>query len=471
MLRQVVTVCGVVFGSASLVSQVFAQTTPAAIEAPPYTPEAPSNTPTPSPTPTNAPATPTVPRQTSTTETTPPVAPPPPTSTVARAAQAVAELVRIHGILRPDVVFSSAAVESFSNPNASAVTAAANPVLANLPAESRLSFQAAQSRFGIWIAEKESVRGHLEFDFIDFGKASPTVQALVRLRIASVEWSPIEPLTIAAGQDWDLHAPINPYGVNMVGGNFQAGNTGFMRHQLKALYKLGSSLELAAAIGLQSPNAAAKDGAVELARMPTFALRAVALLGKLGKVGLSGIVSRLRFAPGPDERHAVAGALALFGELTPYETLGVRFEAYVGRNVANLGALGISNGVRAQDVEEVAGFLSARQTFLAQHAVYGGYGIAHALDGDDVVPSYSYGTVLPGVVPPTSSATLAGTGPGIRWNQTLRIGYDYKPVKALAIAVEGFWYKTRHALAALDEVRLDSVRHALGFETAMVYTF
>ncbi|MEY4512937.1 MAG: hypothetical protein RLZZ450_5059, partial [Pseudomonadota bacterium] len=340
MLRKLLTVSCTLMSVAALnqgfVTQARAQEAPVVVPSPTTT--------------TNGSITTNVPEQTKTTEVVPrtapagtraelPPAPAAPPSALGRAAQAVTELVRIYGILRPTVTLSSHAVESFSNSNASAVTAAANPVLANLPDDARLSFQVAQTRFGLWVGEKESVRAHLEFDFIDFGKASPTVQALLRLRIAAVEWSPTERLTIAAGQDWDLHAPINPHGVNLVGGHFQSGNTGFMRHQVKAIYKLGDSLELAGAIGLQGANATAKDGPIELARMPTFALRATGLLGKLGKVGLSGIVTRLRFAPGSDdERHALAGAFGAFGELLPTETLAIRFEAYLGRNVANLGS-------------------------------------------------------------------------------------------------------------------------------------
>jgi len=472
MLRKVLTVSCALMGSASLASQADAQTNPVVTPAP--APDVATSAPAPTP---NGPITPTVPEQTKTTEVVPkaangaPAAAPPP-GAIARAAQVVADLVRIYGILRPTVTFSSHAVESFSNPNAGAVTAAANPVLANLPDDSRLSFQVAQTRFGLWVGEKESVRGHLEFDFIDFAKASPTVQALLRLRIAAVEWSPTERLTIAAGQDWDLHAPLNPHGVNLVGGHFQSGNTGFMRHQVKGIYKLGDTLELAGAIGLQGSNATSKDGPIELARMPTLALRATGLLGKLGKLGLSGIITRLRFAPGTNERYAVAGAAGAFGELLPTAALAVRFEAYIGRNLANLGLLGLSNGALADDIDEVGAWLSARQSLFEKHAVYGSYGFAHVFDGDDVVASYGYPPTLPGIVPALSSATPAGTGPGIRWNTAARLGYDYKPVKALALVAEGFWYKTRHVLLAVDDTRVGSdTRHAFGVDVAMVYTF
>lgn len=473
MLRKLLTVSCTLVSVATLTSAGASRA--AAQDAPVVVP---STTPAP-----NGAVTPTVPQQTETTEVTPraapapvrtepPAASAPPPSALGRAAQVVGELVRIHGILRPTVTFSSHAVESFSNSNAGAVTAAGNPVLSNLPDDARLSFQVAQTRFGLWVAEKESVRAHLEFDFIDFGKASPTVQAVLRLRIAAVEWSPTERLTIAAGQDWDLFAPLNPHGVNLVGGHFQSGNTGFMRHQVKALYKLGDSLELASAIGLAGSNATSRDGPIELARMPTLALRATGLLGKLGRLGLNGIVTRLRFSPGSDdERHALAGAIGGFGELLPTETLAVRFEAYLGRNLANLGALALATGRTGKDVDEVGAWVSARQAFLEQHAVYASYGFARVLDGDDVVPSYIYPSALPGMLPALSSATLAGSGPGIRWNTALRLGYDYKPIKALALVLEGFWYKTRHVLLGIDDRAGSDTPHAFGADVAMVYTF
>lgn len=387
---------------------------------------------------------------------------------MAQAAAAVVDLVRIYGMVKPTVTYSSAAVESYGNPNASAITAAGNPVLSNSPDESRLSFQVAQSRFGIWVGEKTNYRAHLEFDFVDFGRASPTVQSLLRLRVATFEWSVTDRLVLSAGQDWDLDAPINPYGINMVGAQFLAGNHGFMRQQVKAVYTLGKRLELGGAVGLQNANATAKDSTVELGRMPSFALRATALLGSMGRVGMSGIVTRLRFSPGPDERYALAGAGTVFGDVTPYETLNVRFEGYIGRNVANIG-VALGTGSRAKDVEEAGFFVSARQLLTEKHALFGTFSHARALDPDEVSPSYSYPSSTP--APDFSTATSAGTGTGFRWNQSARFGYAYKPAKPVILALEGFWYNTHHQLLDEDASRITGRRHALGVDVTSVYTF
>jgi hypothetical protein len=392
-------------------------------------------------------------------------APPPPEPKPAESPlQAIANLIKIYGIVRPVVTFSGSALESFSNPNASAPTAAANPVLANLADESRLTFQVAQSRFGLWVNEGGDVRGHLEFDFIDFAKSSPTVQALVRLRIAAVEWSPASTVTLSAGQDWDLPTPINPFGLNLVGGAFQAGNTGFMRQQIKALFKPADALEIGFAVGLQSANAGPKDAAVELARFPSLALRITALLGSAGRVGIGGIATQLRLNPGPMQERTFAGAGNVFGEITPTATTSIRFEGYIGSNLANIGVLALGQGRVGQDIPEVGGFLSVRQGFLSNHALYATFGHAHALHPSDVAPSYSYPDM-------DMAAVAAGTGPGIRWNQVLRVGYEWKPLKPLALALEGFWYRTSHALTADDRRRFDNTRGALGLDIGMLYTF
>ena len=138
-------------------------------------------------------------------------------------------LIRFYGVLKPTIVVAAGATESFSQPNASAITAAANPVFANTPDATNLTFQVAQSRVGVWLNEKGMLRGHVEIDFIDFTKASPTVAALPRLRIATVDFAPHKRFLLSFGQDWDLVSPLAPFGTNLVGASFQAGNMGFMR--------------------------------------------------------------------------------------------------------------------------------------------------------------------------------------------------------------------------------------------------
>lgn len=400
----------------------------------------------------------------------------------AQAAKAVLGAVRVYGVVNARVVASSAAVDSFSQPNGSAITAAGDPVVSNVPGDARLTFQAAQSRFGLWVGEGSPLRARLEFDFIDFTKASPTVQALPRLRIATLEYSPTPALTITAGQDWDLVQPLNPHGINLVGAAFQAGNTGFMRQQFRAFYKL-DALELAVALGLQNNNATAKDGAVELDFFPTFAARAQYALGQHGRVGVSALGTAILFNPGPSAIRTFAGLGGVYANLR-FASLDLRVEAYAAQNAANLFLLGLSQGravavagqtgaFEARDLREVGGFASAKVDLVdARLAGYATLGGAAILNPDDVVPSYGYAGTIDAANPPAlSTATLAGAGPGMKWNVTGRVGLELKLLDGFSFLAEGFWHRSFFALVAVDQSRVKGVAQALGVETGFLYTF
>jgi hypothetical protein len=387
----------------------------------------------------------------------PPVLPPDP------VAAPAPPLIRPYALIKPTIVFATAAVESFGQPNASAATAAGNPALAALPDEAQTSFQAAQSRLGFWFDEKGPVRGHFEVDFIDFTKSSPAQAAVPRLRIAAVEWQLSEKLQLAAGQDWDLYQPVNSHTLNIVSVSFQAGNTGFMRHQAKLIYNDGS-LELGGALGMAGINNTARTAIPEFNQLPSLALRASMLFGAAGKIGVSALASRWRFAPDTaTERYAFAGAGGLFGDFTPAERLNIRFEAYVGRNLANTGALSLGNGNVTNDIDEAGGFLSAKYGFTDAHALYGFAGMAKVLNDEDVLPSYGY------PVPATPVATASGTGPGMASNLTARLGYEYRHSKAVAVLAEGFLFNSKHVLDPMDAA-VDDTRTALGAELGLLFT-
>lgn len=390
----------------------------------------------------------------------------------------------MYGLIKPTLVFAGRPVESYSQPNASAGTAAGNPVIASpLAHESSYTLQVAQSRFGIWFAEGQPVRGQLEFDFIDFGKSSPTVQALPRLRIAKVEWSLSDSTVLMVGQDWDLWGPVNPYGINLVGGSFQSGNTGFMRQQAKLIWH-NDSLELAGALGLPGVNAAAKASVPEFSRLPSIAARAAVLLGKAGRIGVDALATEWRFNPRlATDRKTFAGAFGLFGDITPAERFNVRFEGYYGQNFANMGALAIGMGRVAAatamapetivNIKEVGGFLSTKYGFSDAHAVYGTFGLAKVLNDDDVVPSYT-----PAVVDATTGAVTAAAavsaanGPGMKQNLSARLGYEFRYDKTIAFLLEGFLFKTSHQLdaATLTAGVIKGDVTAVGLETGLLFT-
>ena len=86
--------------------------------------------------------------------TRPPAAPAP----VPAPAGDEENVFRFYGTFNPRLVVSNGAVESFSQPNASALSAAGNPVLSNLPDAARFSLQVAQSRAGVWLNEQGQIR-------------------------------------------------------------------------------------------------------------------------------------------------------------------------------------------------------------------------------------------------------------------------------------------------------------------------
>lgn len=393
--------------------------------------------------------------------------PAPPTPADVPAAPPI---IRPYALIKPRAVFSASAVESFSQPNASAATAAGNPVLAAFRDEASLTFQVAQSRLGVWFAEGSPVRGQLELDFINFGVSSPTVASVPRLRIAKVEWALSDSTLLMAGQDWDLFAPVNFHTINFVANAFQAGNTGFMRQQAKLIWH-NDSLEIAGAIGLAGINAG-RILTTEYNLLPTLAGRAALLLGPAGRIGLNFIGTQWRYARHtPTERSTFAGGGGVYGDLTPVKPFNVRFEAYVGQNMATLGTLGLGAGNINDDIQEVGGILSAKFGFTENHAVYGLFGLAKVLNDDKVVPSYTYPTLpADGTAPAETSAAPVAGNPGIAQNLTARLGYEYRYDKSIAFMLEGFMFNTKHVLNADFDADLEDTPTAVGAELGLVFT-
>lgn len=387
-------------------------------------------------------------------------------------APAAAPIIRAYALIKPTIVVSSSAVESFGQANATAATAAGNPVLAAIQDEALTTFQVGQSRLGFWFADKAPVRGQFELDFIDFTKSSPTTGSVPRLRIAKVEWQLTDGLLLAAGQDWDLFQPVNPHSFNIVSVAYQAGNSAFMRQQAKFIYQ-GTSLELGGAIGLAGINNGARALIPEYARIPTVAVRAALLCGPTGRIGVSAIGTSWRFAPDTAaERNALAGSVGLYGDFNPAEGLNLRFESYFGQNLNNLGALTLGTGNAAEDLSEIGGFLSAKYSLTESHALYATVGTARVLNDEDVLPAYAYSGMLDAGMPPAAStAAISGTGPGMVWNNVARVGYEYRYDKTIAFLIEGFGFQSKHVLEpTVDAGRFDDEQTAFGTELGLLFT-
>ncbi|WP_437909636.1 hypothetical protein WME95_18170 [Sorangium sp. So ce327] len=396
----------------------------------------------------------------------PPPAPPPPPVEQKKADDK--PLVRVYGILKPTVVVGNG-LESFGNPNYSAPTAAVNPLFLADPDAVGLTFQAQQTRVGVAVGEGSPVKGQVELDFIDFGKSSPAQGMSLRVRQAFLDWTPAEGHKLTLGQTWDLFSPLNTHTYNLVGGMFQSGNSGFMRHQFMYLANVGS-LEVGAALGLVSQNVTAILNNVEYSRTPTVSLRASYRAEKTAWVGASVIGTRLAFdANLPTEEGRLALGGNLFGEITS-GALNVRAEAYGGKNLANLGLLTLGQGYRTDDVAEVGGWVSGKVTF-DKHSLHLVAGTAMVLSTEEMQLGYTPGTPAAGGTPATAPARVGANGPGIERNVTLRAGYAFAPLKGLSIVLEPSLLLTRHKLDPAAAAQHDADRTGLAVEAGGLYQF
>jgi hypothetical protein len=398
-----------------------------------------------------------------------PLAPPAPAAApVTPAAPAVP--IRAYGILWASV-FATQPVQSYGLPTATAPTAAVNPAIYAHPDDMLLSFQVQQTRVGMVVGEGTPVKGTLEIDFIHFEQSSPIAQAYPRLRIALLEWKVTETQKLFAGQGWDLFGnatgpQLLSHSFNLVGTLFQAGNIGFLRQQVGWAGNFGD-LELAAAAGLQGANTGPSFNNIEESATPTGSGRVMYHLpGTLGVVGASGIGTSLRFNQGANIERRATGGANLFADLT-FGSLNLHSELYFAQNLANTGALNLSQGRYGQSMRDAGGYLSGKLT-LGKHALTAMYGFAAVLNPSNLVPGYTPATM--GATPVAAVANTAA-GPGMRYNMSARVAYWYSPLKGFSLVVEPYVFKTRFALAAQEVGNIDSKNVSFGAQFGTMYQF
>lgn len=397
---------------------------------------------------------------------TPPPAPAPAQSAAPPVTAVVAGVpLRLYGILHT-AALATQGVETFGTPTAVAPTSAANPALLADPAAPELSFQVQQTRLGLLVGEGTRVRGQVEIDFAHFDQSSPTTVAFPRLRIATLEWRPSDTQRLFIGQTWDLFGnaatPLLSHSFNLVGTLFQAGNVGFMRHQLGWSGRFGA-VELSAAIGLQGANSGPVFNDIEGSFTPTGSARVMVHLAPQRVLGASVLGTSLKLRSGAQEARALALGGMLFADLT-FGPLNLHAEAYVAQNLANLGVLDLSQGRFGSDVADVGGYLSAKLT-LGRHALTAMAGVAAVLDPSRVTPAYTEGTNgAPGVA-------KTSAGPGITRNLSARAAWWYSPVPGLSLVLEPYLFATRFALTSADVARLSADRLALGVTLGAMFQF
>lgn len=371
--------------------------------------------------------------------------------------------VQLSGILKPSVVVSTG-VESYQQPNSSAITAPVNPLMVADPARLGTSFQAQQSRLRADVAVGADVSGRLEVDFIDFRKSSPTTGVNPRLRIAMVRYTPWRDgdsqLALELGQDWDLFAPLNPHTLNLVGAFFQSGNVGFMRQQARAVWTL-PGVELAAALGAAAPNHEYRWAGVEHATSPAFALR---LAHRSASVfaAVSAMVADMRVTV--EERRAVGVGASASIQWSPTPALELRAEAYAGRATGAMGLLGTSEPYleagRLMVPADAGGFVSAK---LEQGRFGASVAAGTMRELGSVVPP-GYTRSADGAVTRTRLGLVDNTQ--LRAAAFVRLGAERK----LQLFVEPFWLNGRHALRPEDAARGER-RTAVGVETGALLVF
>jgi hypothetical protein len=370
--------------------------------------------------------------------------------------------VSLYGFIQPSWIGASTGVDSFSQPNMSAYTAASNPVLDPNFNRAQSSFQVAQSRFGLLVKPEEKFSGRIEMDFVNFSKASPTTQALPRLRRASIDYKTSENVTFRFGQDWDLMQAQMPFTYNWVGHYFETGDIGFMRIQAMALVQSGD-FEHGFAVGLPTSNGDPANNAIEVGMVPTVSFREVYKSHEGTQLGFAVIGSSLLPASKTGDRF-FAGAGTLFGGTKVTPALEILAKAYIGQNTSNLGMLGLgyTNGI-SPSIREAGGYLTGRATLSESIALFGGLGGSWVLNTSDLSPSYN--------VSAAGAYSLSGNGTGILYNLTARLGGEWKAEKNLAFFLELASLHTKYQLLAADLSRTDPMRQSLVTQTGVQLNF
>ena len=326
-----------------------------------------------------------------------------------------------YGFIHANVTGASRGLDSFGNTNLSATTAVTPSSVANSD-RARNSFQVAQSRLGTFIEYGRAV-GHFEIDFIDFTKASPTTQALPRLRIANIDYKIDENQTLSLGQDWDLFAaPAKPFTYNIVGLYFHTGNVGFMKHQIRYQNRVSPDWTLATAVGLVTKNSTASDSEIEMTGLPTVSALVSHRLRENLEIGLTGMGGAVRPAAYPADLAGIYGVNS-FLKWESESGLKLREAFYYGVNLASAGTLSLANASASGSHREIGGYITALLPLSESFSIRGGIGASQILEDD--------GSPLDLVV-----------GNNIFSNWKVEAALTYQPQKQLEFYIQPTFMKT-----------------------------
>lgn len=333
-----------------------------------------------------------------------------------------------YGRIKATALYSDHLLNSFSYVNPSAPTSAGTDVGFPFENQNNLSFQVAQSRIGSDITY-ENVFGNLEFDFIDFAVSSPTTEAKPRLRKAIVGYKIDENNQVQMGQDWDTFSPFVPNVLDYVGLYFGAGNTGFMRQQLKWKYSINKIVS-EVSLGMPGKNPTPAVNEIELKTSPALAYKF-----SYNDLGFSVYHSTIN--KNNTGTKDVNGFNLFYKSpiVGPFQLIS---EVYAGQNMNEAALLGLSHIVGTASLKEYGGFLtlSYLKSFIGDLNL--SYGIAKIGNPEDA-GDYNYDT-----------ATKKITEDGITVNQVARVYCNKKIKEDLSFVAELSYFKTERKFGVND---------------------
>jgi hypothetical protein len=275
---------------------------------------------------------------------------------------------QIYGRLKANWMQADNTLNSFSNPNMSAATSAANLDVITEDDGSRSTFQYVQSRIGGKFHYNKKVLALMEFDFIDFTQASPTTSAHPRVRRAFIRHNLTDSFLIQIGEDWDVFSPLNPKTFNYIGNYFHAGNIGFMRNQFIGRYTDDNN-EYSLALGQAGKSSLPADTELETKQRTSLAASYRHNLNN-SSVLMSVIYANRDFNT---ETKKIWGAN--FGYACKGPLLSLESEIYLGEGLSKLALLSLPGAVFGH---EYGGYLTSKYQIKDDTSLYLGAGVAYA---------------------------------------------------------------------------------------------
>ena len=297
-----------------------------------------------------------------------------------------------YGFVKANYLGSNHSLDSFGNTNLSAPTTV-HPNTDFEPNHYQSSMQVQQSRLGLWLETNSKIKAQTEIDFFNAQLASGTTGAHPRLRIAKIVYKPTETYELIVGQDWDIINQLNPFTYNIIGQNFNSGDAGFMRQQVKLKTYLNEKVTLTFSVGMAMKNETIINSSAELNNIPTFAFALRYTQDNQSYAGLAAIGTKIRIASPSAYHHQPAYGFFLYEDLKLDAFTEILSQIFYGKNLSNIGTLSLGQGTYRSDVEEWGGFISANFALKKCISLFGGFGLDQIANAQGST-IYTYSTPL-----------------------------------------------------------------------------